>query len=387
MRIWYVFIKTCREMLRDWWMLGLTLAFAPFFIYLYWLFAHGGSTSYRILVVNNDQGATIASGERLFAGQGILVAISDVTYADGKPLLKAVELHDQVQAERLIRDHEAVAFVVVPKDFSQTLAALRSGDRSVSATLVFGGDLTNPYYMIGATLAISAMDAYVQDATGQQPIIQYVELPLGGSATRTEFELYTPGIIITAAILLIFLASMVVAREVESGTLRRLRITPMTSFDLLGGVTSALTLVGVISVLLTFYTAVALGFRSQGPLWVAILIGAVTSLSVIGVGMIVACFSKSVSQAFVMANFPLGALMFLSGAIFPLPKMVLFTIAGQEIGLFDFLPPTHAVVALNKVLTLGAGLGEVPYEIAALLFLSAAYFAIGVWLFQRTQMR
>jgi ABC-2 type transport system permease protein len=387
MRIWYVFIKTCREMLRDWWMLGLTLAFAPFFIYLYWLFAHGGSTSYRILVVNNDQGATIASGERLFAGQGILVAINDVTYADGKPLLKAVELHDQVQAERLIRDHEAVAFVVVPKDFSQTLAALRSGDRSVSATLVFGGDLTNPYYMIGATLAISAMDAYVQDATGQQPIIQYVELPLGGSATRTEFELYTPGIIITAAILLIFLASMVVAREVESGTLRRLRITPMTSFDLLGGVTSALTLVGVISVLLTFYTAVALGFRSQGPLWVAILIGAVTSLSVIGVGMIVACFSKSVSQAFVMANFPLGALMFLSGAIFPLPKMVLFTIAGQEIGLFDFLPPTHAVVALNKVLTLGAGLGEVSYEIAALLFLSAAYFAIGVWLFQRTQMR
>jgi ABC-2 type transport system permease protein len=368
-------------------MLGLTLAFAPFFIYLYWLFAHGGSTSYRILVVNNDQGATIASGERLFAGQGILVAINDVTYADGKPLLKAVELHDQVQAERLIRDHEAVAFVVVPKDFSQTLAALRSGDRSVSATLVFGGDLTNPYYMIGATLAISAMDAYVQDATGQQPIIQYVELPLGGSATRTEFELYTPGIIITAAILLIFLASMVVAREVESGTLRRLRITPMTSFDLLGGVTSALTLVGVISVLLTFYTAVALGFRSQGPLWVAILIGAVTSLSVIGVGMIVACFSKSVSQAFVMANFPLGALMFLSGAIFPLPKMVLFTIAGQEIGLFDFLPPTHAVVALNKVLTLGAGLGEVSYEIAALLFLSAAYFAIGVWLFQRTQMR
>jgi ABC-2 type transport system permease protein len=387
MRVWCVFIKSCREMLRDWWMLGLTLAFAPFFIYLYWLFAHGGSTSYRVLVVNNDLGATTASGERLSAGQGVMAAINEVTYADGKPLLKAVELQDQAQAERLIKDHEAVAFLVIPGDFSQSLAALSAGDRSVSATLVFGGDLTNPYYMIGATLAITAADAYVQNATGQRPIVQYIEQPLGASAARTEFELYTPGIIITAAILLVFLASMVVAREIEAGTLRRLRITPMTSFDLLGGITAALTLVGVVSVLLTFLTALALGFHSQGPLWIAILIGALTSLSVIGVGLIVACFSKTVSQAFVIANFPLGALMFLSGAIFPLPKMVLFTVGGQEIGLFDILPPTHAVVALNKVLTLGAGLGEVAYEMTALFVLSVAYFVIGVWLFQRTQMR
>jgi len=374
-------------MLRDWWMLGLTLAFAPFFIYLYWLFAHGGSTSYRVLVVNKDLGATTASGERLSAGQGVLAAIDEVTYADGKPLLKAVELHDQAQAERLIKDHEAVAFLVIPQDFSQALAALRAGDRSVSAILVFGGDLTNPYYMIGATLAISAADAYVQNATGQRPIVQYVEQPLGASAARTEFELYTPGIIITAAILLVFLASMVVAREIEAGTLRRLRITPMTSFDLLGGITLALTLVGVVSVLLPFFTAIALGFRSQGPLWIAILIGALTSLSVIGVGLIVACFSKTVSQAFVIANFPLGALMFLSGAIFPIPKMVIFTIRGNEVGLFDILPPSHAVFALNKVLTLGSGLDEVAYEMTALFVLSVAYFVIGVWLFQRTQMR
>ena len=88
-----------------------------------------------------------------------------------------------------------------------------------------------------------------------------------------------------------------------------------------------------------------------------------------------------------IANFPLGALMFLSGAIFPLPKVVLLTIGGLEIGLYDLLPPTHAVVALNKVLTLGAGLGQVAYELTALLILSVAYFAIGVWLFQRTQMR
>ena len=106
------------------------------------------------------------------------------------------------------------------------MVTAKSGDHAATATLQFGGDLTNPSYIIAATLSITALDAYVQEATGQAPIIQYIEEPLGASAARTEFEVYAPGIIIVAAILLIFLASMVVAREVEAGTLERLRIAP-----------------------------------------------------------------------------------------------------------------------------------------------------------------
>jgi ABC-2 type transport system permease protein len=79
--------------------------------------------------------------------------------------------------------------------------------------------------------------------------------------------------------------------------------------------------------------------------------------------------------------------MFFTGAIFPIPKVVLFTLGGRAIGLYDLLPPTHAVVALNKVLTLGAGLADVMYEVSALLILSLAYFALGAWLFQRKHMR
>ena len=56
MRAWTVFLKTLREMSRDKWMLGLTLAFAPFFVFLYWLILSGGSTSYTVLVINQDTG-------------------------------------------------------------------------------------------------------------------------------------------------------------------------------------------------------------------------------------------------------------------------------------------------------------------------------------------
>jgi hypothetical protein len=79
--------------------------------------------------------------------------------------------------------------------------------------------------------------------------------------------------------------------------------------------------------------------------------------------------------------------MFLSGAIFPIPTVTLFEIAGQPFALCDFLPPRHAVIALNKILTLGAGLDEVTYELVALVVLSVLYFAVGTCIFQRRHMR
>lgn len=386
MRMWTVFLKTWREMSRDWWALGLTLVFSPLFVFGYWAFTQGSSTSYTVLVINQDQGAALPGGGSLQAAEGAIQAIQAVRYADGNPLLKVSRLDNLAQVERILKDRGAVAFLVIPPDFSRTILALQSGDHSQSAQITFGGDLTNPYYAVGATLAIGAVDGYVIQTTGQKPLVKYVENALAGSAARTEFEIYTPGVMIFSVMMLIFLAAMVVAREVESGTLTRLQITRMTSFDFLGGVTLAMLSLAVLSLLITIQTAVWLGFRSLGPLWAAVVVGTVASLSVIGAGLLVACFSRSVSQAFVIANFPLGLFMFFSGAIFPLPKLVIFHLAGHDVGLFDFLPPAHAVVALNKVLTLGAGLQDVLYELTALILLSMLYFGVGVWLFQRLHM-
>jgi ABC-2 type transport system permease protein len=387
MRLLSVFRKTLREMSRDKWMLGLTLAFAPFFVFLYWLWFQGGSTVYPIAVINRDRGVQLADGSAYNAGEQVGQAIRAVTYADGRPLLKVIPVPDQAAAELLLRDRGATAFVEIPVDFSQTIQAMQAGDRSVTTRIAFGGDLSNTYYMIGANLALTTVDAYVQKATGQKPLVNYVEKPMGASATRTEFETYVPGTLIFSVILLIFLAAMTVAREIETGTLRRLQLTPMTAVDLLGGITAALLLVGTLASGLSFLVAVGLGFHSQGSVWVAFLVSAVASLSVIGLGMVVASFTRSVSQAFVVANFPLGLMMFFSGVIFPMPAVKLFSIAGHAVSPYDILPPTHAVVALNKILTLGAGLKDVTYELTTLLVLSMLYFLVGAGLFRRMHLR
>ena len=388
MRLWQVFVKSVREQKRDLWVIGLSLAFAPLFVFIYWLMTGGtGTTSYGVLVINQDTPVALNQGVSLAAGDEIVACLRDLTYQNGSPLLKVTLVNDRREAEQKLRDRGAAVLIIIPPDFSAQLAAFRSGDRDVSTDLTFVGDLTNPTYTVAAVMAMTAADTYTQGFTDAARPVNLVEIPLGASAARTEFENYVPGLLVLAVVLMVFQAAMTPARDIESGALRRLRLTPLTAFDYLGGTSLWLGLVSVVAVLLTFATAVGFGFRSQGPLWLAILVTAIASLSIIGIGLIVACFSKTVSQAFVIANFPLGFLMFLTGAAFPLPRLTLFTLFGRGFALPDLLPPTHAVVALNKIFTLGAGLPDVAFELGALTLLSALYFGLGVWLFQKTQMK
>ncbi len=384
MRLWSVFRKSMREQWRDPLSLSLVLIFAPVAVLLYRLFFPTGSTTYTVLILNQDAGVQQASGQLWNAGDELIGELKKVTYGDGSPMLVVEPISDRAEGEARIKNRGAQMLLILAPEFSQ---ALQSGAASDMATVTYVGDLTQPYYAVAAVMVNSVFEQFVKTVLGQSMPIRVTEEPLGTSGARSEFENYIPGLLIFAVILLVFSAPMAVAREVEAGTLRRLQITRMRSLDFLGGVTLTQVIVGVAALLLALLVALLLGFRSQGPLWAAIAIGAIASLSVIGVGLIVACFSRTVTQAFLIANFPLAFFMFFSGAMFPVPRLTLFTIGSQSVALFDILPPSHAVVALQKVFVLGAGLSDMLYELIALTVLSGLYFAIGVWLFKRTQLR
>jgi len=387
MKLLAIFYKTLREQRRDLLALVLSLIFAPLFVLLYRVWFPSGSTTYGVLILNQDAGSEAGSKATLSAGEQISQALKALTYANGSPLLKVTQVGDRGAAEPLLKDRQAALLLVIPPDLTASIEAARRGKAVEAGPVTLVGDLTNPYYAVAAVLTSSAVDQVIQAGTGQERPIPFAEEPLGASAARTEFEVYVPGLLAFATMMMMFTVAMTVVREAESGTLRRLQVACVSSFNLLGGISAAMALIGVIAVILTIVTAWALGFRSQGPMWVAVLVGAVTSVSIVGVGLIIASLSRTVTQAFLIANFPLALFMFFSGAVFPVPRVTLLTVAGRAIGLYDILPPTHAVVALNKVLTMGAGLGDVMYELAALAILSAVYFAAGVWLFSRTHLR
>ena len=383
-----VFRKCAREQKRDLWVLGLSLVFAPLFVFIYWLWTGGNvTTSYAVMVINQDTGTTLADGSSYQAGEEVITAMEALTFQDGSPVLRVKLMAARNEAEDRLRKRKSAALILIPPDISAVVVATRLGDSPPPTNIELVGDLTNPFYTVAAVMAYTAVDAYILEATAQERSIGMIETALGDSAARTEFELYVPGLFVLAVIMMMFQAAMMVAREIEGGKLQRLRISRLTAFELLSGISAWLVLVAILEVLVTFGVAAALGFRSQGAIWIAILLGIITSFSIIGIGMIVAAYSKTVSQAFVIANFPFGFFMFLSGAAFPVPMGSMFTLWGHDFHLVDLLPPRHAVAALNKVCTLGAGLGEVTFELVALILLSGLYFGIGVGLFRRMHLK
>ena len=110
-RLLSVFRKSVREQKRDLMVLALSLAFAPLFVVLYWLMTGGsGSTTYSVLVINNDVSVLRADGTTLAAGEDVIQAMRGLTYKNGSPLLKISRATDRVGAEAQLRNREAAAF-------------------------------------------------------------------------------------------------------------------------------------------------------------------------------------------------------------------------------------------------------------------------------------
>jgi ABC-2 type transport system permease protein len=342
----------------------------------------GGSTNYPVLVINQDRGVCPLGNGAVSCAEQTIAAMKQVTYENGDALLRITLLDDRSVAEQKLRDRDAAALVIFPPDYTQSIQAALQGQPPNGSSITFVGDLNNPYYSVAGIAANAAIDGYIQQATHQPRSIATVEEPLGGSGTRSEFETYVPGLLIAATTLMMFSVAIAVTHQLEAGVHRRLQITRMRALDYMGGISLLYILIAVISLLLSFWTAQLLGFRSQGPLWVAIIVCIITSFSVIGVGLITASFSGTSARAAIVVNFPLVLLLFFSGSVFPPIKVTLFTLAGHTFRIFDFIPHTHAVVALNKVLSLGAGLGDVAFELVAMTVLSVLYFMAGVWLFK-----
>ncbi|MDD8026250.1 MAG: ABC transporter permease [Acidobacteriota bacterium] len=384
MRLLAVFGKTVREQARDLALLSMVLVLCPFFVFLYWLIAGGGSTSYKILVLNRDAGVVLDGRGLVKEGDRIVEALRGLAYRSGDPMLRVQAVSNRDAADADLRNRYAAALIVLPEDFSRMLHA-PAAERSRFAPVVLSGDAGNGAYAVASVLVYTGLDAVVQSLGGYTPPFNWKEEFVSDARPRTEFEAYVPGLLILSIILLLFTTALPLIREREERTLRRLRVSRLTVFDLLGGVGLAQVVIGAASIALTFATAALLGFRSEGSILAAGLTALLCVGSVVAVGLLTACFCRNATAVLTIGTLPFFLLMWFSGAAMPLSRLTLFVVGSRPIALNDILPPTHAVIALNKILSFGASLGDVLYELAMMAGLTVLYFAAAVWIFRRTQ--
>ena len=412
-----VAIKDFKELIRDRRGLFMILLFPMFFMIIFGIvYGNMGQTNetYNLAVVNLDEGAKMPlSNEELNFGDDLTEIFRDSEYEDSDVKLFNIINTSESSANKLIQLREADAMIVIPKNFSQTVVD-KMGDSTAAQNtvttssnnnpnnntlkLLISGDTSSMGFGITQVVLIKIIDEYQDNlaANIQGQISGSNAEPLklfegdvnsvSGTESFSQFDFLAPGMMLFAILLLATTVASSLTKEVEKGTLARLRISKMRSFDMLFGALIPWSIVAAIQVLLLLIVAIIMGFNWQGGLnsmILAMFIGVVGGIGSIALGMIIASFAKNDTQAFNLGIMVVVPTSFLVGAFFQLPQVVIGEIMGRSFQIYDLLPWTHILNAMKSVLIYGNGLSAITYNLAWSAVLTIIIFIIGVGLFSK----
>ncbi len=388
MRIISLFRKTWIENIRDWKILILTLTFAPLFVLLMYFYVGEWTQSpYRVVVINHDVGASTAEQGEFNSGSDLILEMASVQDAEGRKIIEVKQGLDMVTARKQLMNNTVDLVVEIPERFSEVLLSYSQGKQPDPVVVETYGDPTKANYIMAAVWSDMITYEYVAATVGLESPLEIQVNTISGRQTLNEFELYVPALLALALIMLMFTAAASLIKEKDKGTIIRLRLSNMTTFEWLTAVSLTQVIIGMLALALTFATAVALGYRTSGSLAALLIVGLLSCLSIIAISLIVAAYLRTIFDLLTIGCFPFFILMFFSGGMFPLPPLRLLTIGDRAININDLLPTTHAINAMSKILNFGAGLSDVLFELGAIAVLTIVLFAFGIWLFTRRQMQ
>lgn len=175
----------------------------------------------------------------------------------------------------------------------------------------------------------------------------------------------------------LFGVGYVIVRYRKNAVLKRLKATPLTALEFVSAqlLSRMFIVIFTISVVYIgcdfFFDFYMLG--SYLDLFIVALLGA---FSLITLGLLVACRSKSEELVGGLLNLSSWPMMLLSGVWFSLegaPKLL------QQLA--ELLPLTHLVAGARKVITEGASLSDISYHLGMLTVMSLVFLTLGSYFF------
>lgn len=370
-------VKSFKENIRDWKVLVMVLVLTPFFLLLMYLLYGQSPTTYNIGIVNlNREKASVE----------LIQNIKNMKGSDGSGLF---HLHDVAYVDELksnVKEKTIDVGIVIPEDYSKISSYANVKETGKPAIVDFYGSINNTRYTVAAVLIADIINKHGLAAAQLTSPISISESFLEKKLPLNDFDGYVPGLITLAVLMILFTATSSIVKENDKKTLIRLKLSRLGAFHYLTGICTVQTVIAVIAIVISYWTALALGYRTEGSFGSILFIGVISSLSMVSISLVVASFLNTVFDVLTVGCFPFFILMFFSGSMFPLPKINVLMINGHSLGITDILPLTHTVNSFNKILNYGAGLNDVLFDVVMIVFLTIIYFSAGLILYQKRKL-
>jgi ABC-2 type transport system permease protein len=337
--------------------------------------AGGGQPVYNVGIVNLDQGSSVN------ASQIFLTALSNTR------ILNLQIYVDNQTAQNDLSQGKVHAVMIIPSDFSQSLASYRVAPNDpnmwTNATVAL-------YLDKGSLIATQAIPPIVDQAltsvTGQSQQAQSNPFRLETAslvevAAPSAFDFVAPGMFTFASIFLIMMVAQSFAQDRENGMMKRIRITPTTPTEFMTSQVLSYMVIALIQAALVFVMVYLLGFRPDVGIPVyafAFVLVLVFSLSNVGFGLITATIAKSSGAA--------TGISFL----FVLPQLFLGTFVGASLSsgaqiAGKFVPSYYVTNALTSLFLRGAAITgpTILLDLSTVSIFCIAILIIGIILYAK----
>ncbi len=294
-----------------------------------------------------------------------------------------VESLDDITSD--ISTGRAMAAWVIPHGFQAEL--LDGNDTTSIELIVDGADVMAAQTAVEVGEGVAA--AYGQGVMMQTAVSTSSSVPLDMSL-RVWFneELKESNFMIPselgfiAAAIAAMLASMMIARERELGTLEQLMVTPITSFELVVGKSILAIGLGYTEFLLMLGAVVWLfDVPMRGSLGLLMVLALLYMLVELGWGLMISAVAGSQMQALLIAFAVIMVMVIFSGYAFPVETMPPFMRIVANI-----FPLKHWLIIFRSILLKGAGVDVFWREMLAILGLGVLIYAGTIVLLRRKKL-
>ncbi|MDA1165396.1 MAG: ABC transporter permease [Planctomycetota bacterium] len=196
------------------------------------------------------------------------------------------------------------------------------------------------------------------------------------------YQTLVPAYTVMFAFFLVTIMARSFIAERELGTLKRLRMAPISAVDLVLGKTLPFLMISLVQSVVLFAFGRLLFEMSWGSFpWLLIPIVVSTSLAATGMGLLVATLVRTDSQVSAYANFLVITLAGISGCFMPrdwLPELM------QNVSLAT--PHAWSLIAYHEALTNpNPGIAEVAKACGVLLLFAVVFASLGCWKMQTSR--
>ena len=298
-----------------------------------------------------------------------------------------VESLDYITAD--IQQGRALAAWVIPRGFEAQLLDAGGGSSAIQL-IVDGSDVMSAQTAVNTAEGLAA--SYGQSVQLQTTLdsgLRAMDPPLDMSLRvwfneeMKESNYMIPSELgFIAAAIAAMLASMVIAKERELGTLEQLMVTPIRSSELvIGKSIMAVSLGYVLFLLMLAMVVFFFDVPMRGSLPLLMVLSFLYMLVELGWGLLISAFAKSQMQALLITFAVIMVMIIFSGYAFPVdtmpPLMQLIS---------NIFPLKHWLIIFRGILLKGAGIQDFLPELLSILVLGIIIYTFTIMALRRNKL-